>query len=152
EELLFLADGHFDTDDLVTELTSADCRHRPTIGLRRVAVLIGARNLALSRAQLGALAHVPVAVHVPKPVVDHRIDQLAVAEPVALACPVEQIWHTAHVFHPARDHQRRIAGLQHLRAEHYRLEPAAANPVDLGRTHALRQAGEDRRLARRGLT
>ena len=83
----------------------------------------------------------------PETVADHLVDQLPVAEPVAIAAVLHQVGRAGHVLHAARDQAFGIAGTDGLRGERHCLEPAATDFVDGGRGNALCEPGADRRLA-----
>ena len=104
-------------------------------------------TLVLGRHALGVHPHVDVAGRAPQAVVDGRVDQRAVAEPVARCAPAAA-GRAPCSCSPCR--RRRSA--RHRRPgwptrHHHRLQPRAAHLVDRRRADAIRQPGLQRRLA-----
>ncbi len=89
---------------------SATARSAPLVRLDGERVLVGAGDPLFLRAELGAVAHVDVAVGVPQAVMDQGIDHLRVAQPVSLARLGQQIRRVAHRLHAARHHHVVLAG------------------------------------------
>ena len=110
-------------------------------------VLLGPAEVILLGADLAAGSHVLVAVDVPEAVEDHGVEELTVAESIALAGFGEQVGRTAHALHAAGDDQRRVAGADRLVGEHDGFQARAADLVDRECTDGIGQTGEDRRLA-----
>ena len=79
---------------------------------------------------------------------DHRIDQLSVAQSISLACVGKQVGRVGHGLHAARDHDGSIAGLDRLRCKGYCFQSRAANFVDCHGTYFGRQSAEESSLAR----
>ena len=112
-------------------------------------VLLGARETVFGGAILGEAAHQPAFfIGVLEAVVEHVVDQLAVAEAVAAARFREQIRRVGHRFHAACDHDVVGARGEQVVREHRRLHPRAAHLVDGGAAGGERQAGGERSLAR----
>ncbi len=143
--------GHRDRDDLVVEATRFLGGDRPLMRAQRELVLRLTRHVVLRRHALGVQAHVDVAGRAPQTVVDRRVDQRPVAEPVAGARLRQQVWREVHVLHAPRHHEVGVAGANGRCAQHHRLEPGAAHLVDGGRAHAFRQPRLERRLPSRRL-
>ena len=81
---------------------------RAPVGLGRERVLVLAGEAVLRRDHVAAVAHVHVLVRVPQAVVDHRVDDLAVAHAVAAARLGQHVGRVGHALHAARDdHARR---------------------------------------------
>ncbi len=114
----------------------------------RVLVLRRAGDVLRRRAVLGADAHVVLAVRVPQAVVDHPVDQLDVAHPRPGPRGAVVVGRVGHRLHAARHHHLGVPERDGLRAGDDRLEPGAAHLVERPGRRRLRQAGEDRRLAR----
>ena len=112
-------------------------------------VLVGARDPLLLGAQLGAVAHVDVAVRVPQPVVDQRVDHLRVPQPVPVARLGQQVGRVASST-PCRPRRRRRARRSRSRCAPnttaFRPEPQTLLTVTA--PTAVGHAGADRRLAR----
>ena len=84
---------------------------------------------------LGGHAHVHVAAGgIPQSVVDHRVNQLALAHGVAHAVAVAALHHGegshVHVLHTAGNHDVGIAGLDHLSSHVDAVQTGAADHVD----------------------
>ena len=86
-----------------------------------------------------------------EPVEDHRVDQRAVAEPVAEARLLEEVRRVRHRLHPAGDDELGVAGADHRVGDLDRADRRRAHLVDRVRRRLDRQPGADRRLPRRRL-
>ena len=91
---------------------------------------------------LAGVAHVALLERAPQAVVDHRVDDLAVAHAQSLAHARQQVRAVAHRLHAAGDGDVDVAGADALVGEHHRLQARAADLVD-------RERGDADRAARR---
>jgi hypothetical protein len=82
---------HGDSDDLLGQAALVGGRDGPLMGAQRPAIHIGPGHLQLSRDLRGLQGHVLAAEGVGEPVVDHRVDGLAVAHAIAKARVLEQV-------------------------------------------------------------
>jgi hypothetical protein len=96
----------------------------------------------------GGVAHVGSRCNSPQAVVDHAIDELAVAEALSRARVGKQIRREAHVLHAAREDRVRIAELDGLRGEHHGLEPEPHTLLIVTAPDTRVHAAKDERLAR----
>ena len=132
--------------DLVMEVARLCRRRRLLVTERRVCIL----RLTRHRVQLGdgfpGVPHVDVLEGAPQPVVDHRVDDLAVAEAESFADARQQVRAVAHGLHAARDHDVDVAGGDPLRRQHHGLQAGAAHLVDRERRDMVRQSAAKRRL------
>ena len=79
---------------------------------------------------LAGVAHVALLERAPQAVVDHRVDELAVAHAQAFAHARQQVRAVAHRLHAAGDRDVDVAGANALGGQHHGLEPRAAHLVD----------------------
>ena len=86
-----------------------------------------------------------------QPVVDHRVDRLAVAHPVAEAGLLEQVGRVRHRLHAAADADLDVAGADRRVEQPDGAHPRGAHLVDRLRGDLLRDPGLDLRLAGRDL-
>src|SRR4029079_8393551 len=91
------------------------------------------------------------AERVRKPVVDHRVECLRVAHPVAEAGLLEQVGRARHRRHPAADADLEVAGADRLVEDADAADAARADLVDGLRRNLLRDAALYLRLAARDL-
>ena len=98
-----------DRYDLAFEGPGGDGLLGSTVALHREIIQFLSGQLVLRRAELPAVPHMKVVVHVPQPVFDETVGQLTVAEAVASPGVLKQIGCAGHAFHPAGDHNARIA-------------------------------------------
>ena len=82
----------------------------------------------------------------PQPVVDHRVNHLAVAHARAEACLGEQVRRLGHGFHTARDDDFDLAGADQLVGKRDRVDAGETNLVNRDRRHLLGDSGLDRGL------
>src|SRR5262249_2181649 len=83
-----------------------------------------------------------------EPVVNHRVDDGAVAHAEALADAREQVRAVAHRLHAAGDGDVDVARRNALGREHHRLETRAADLVDGEGAHRVRKPAVKRGLPR----
>ena len=126
-----------DGDDLLGQATFVGCLDRQLVRAQRELVEVGARHLELGR-NLGRLVrHVLAAERVRQPVVDHGVERLRVAHPVAEASVLQQVRGVRHRLHAARDADVHVTRPDRL--------------VDRLRRDLLRDPALDLRLPRRDL-
>ena len=101
---------------------------------------------------LGAGTHVHRVERAPEAVVDHRVDEIAVAHPVAAARAGKEIRRLRHRLHAAGDDDFGVTVLNHLVGEVDRVDAREAHLVDRHRGDGHRDAGLDRGLTRGDLT
>ena len=116
--------------------------------IQRKLILLLARDLVLFRNVLAGDAHVIVVVNIPQTILDHGINDLRIAQAIALARLRQKIRRVGHGFHATGDHDFAVAGLNGLRAQCDSLQSRAAHFIDCHSTDFRRQAAENRRLAR----
>ena len=87
-----------------------------------------------------------------QPVVHHGVDQHPVAEPVAGTGPGEQVGRLRHRLHPARHHDLRVTGPDHLIGQVDGVQPREAHLVDGVGRHRQGDPGLDGRLPGGNLT
>ena len=124
---------------------------RAAVTLGRERVLLLARHLVGVGDGFAGVPHVPAFERTPEPVVDHRIDDGAVAHAQAFADARQQVRAVAHRFHAAGDGDLDVTGEDALLREHHGLQPRAAHLVDRERGDVIREAALERRLPRRRL-
>ena len=88
----------------------------------------------------------------PQAVVDHRVDDLAVAHAQPFAHARQQVRAVAHRLHAAGDGDVDVAGADALVGEHHGLEARAAHLVDGQRGDVVGEPAAERRLPRRVLS
>ena len=137
-----------DRDDLVLEPSLRGGVRRLAMALDGVGVLVFASDLELFGDVLAGHAHVALVERAPEAVVDHRVDERAVAHAQSFAHAREQVRGVAHRLHAAGDGDVDVAGGDPLRGEHDGLEARAADLVDRHRGDVLVQAAVERGLAR----
>ena len=86
-----------------------------------------------------------------EPVVEHQVDDGAVAEPVAEARLLEDVGRVRHRLHAPGDDHVVVARADHLVGDLDRAHARGAHLVDGVARDLLRKAGADGRLPRRGL-
>ena len=112
-------------------------------------ILLLARDFVFLGDEFGGHAHVEVFVNVPKAVVNHGIDDLAIADAVAGARAGQQIRAVGHGLHAAGDDDFAFAEHHALRGQRDGFESRAADFVDGHGGDARVQAAAQRRLPRR---
>ena len=142
-----LAHGH----ELVCEAPFVLRRDRALVRAERPLVLCFSRDPELPRDERRLLDHVPSVEGRRQPVVDHQVDQRAVAELVAEPRLRQRVRRVRHRLHPPRDDHGVVAGADHLVRDLDRPDARRADLVDRVRRQRDRQAGADRRLPRRSL-
>ncbi len=152
EDRVALALGDLDRRDLLGHAAVLDRRRGAVVALGRDVVLHVARDATeLARVALGTRAHVDGVERAPQAVVDHRVEQLAVAHPVALACVLQQVRRSGHRLHAAGDDDLGVAGLDHLVGEVDGVDARETDLVDGHRRDRHRDPALHRSLARRHL-
>src|SRR5438105_1804541 len=147
-----LVDGEVaDRDDLVREAPLVDRADGALVRAERPAVLVLARDAELARHLRGLLHHVQLVEGRGEAVEDHRVDELAVPEPVAEPRLLQQVGRVRHRLHAARDDQLVVAGADHLVGDLDCADRRRADLVDRVGADLDRDPRADRRLARRGL-
>ena len=114
-------------------------------------VLLAPRDPELARDARVLLHHVQTVEGAGEPVVDHRVEHLAVSEPVAEARLREQVRRIRHRLHATRDDDVDVAGADHRVRDLDRPDRRRADLVDRVGRRLDRQPGRDRRLPRRRL-
>src|SRR5690606_2921809 len=142
---------HLDGHDLGRERAVLGRRLGAAVGAFGEVVLRLARERVAAGARLRAGAHVLVVVDVPEAVVDQRVDDLRVAQAQPAARAGQQVGRARHRLLPAADADPGVPGEHGAHGLDARLHAAAAHIVDRDGGRADVQAGEDRRLPRRGL-
>lgn len=148
---LALALRDLDRRDLVAEAPALDGGDGLLLRSGGEGVLLLAGQAVLLRQVLGGDAHVVVVEGVPQAVLDHAVDQLRMAHAQAGAGAGHDVGRQAHVLLAAGDDHLGVAAADRLGAQVQGLEAGAADLVQGHGRHADRQAGLDRRLARRVL-
>src|SRR5206468_12463116 len=113
-------------NDLVAKLSGANRGDSLAMAVQREFVLAFAADVIAFGHNLSGVTHVEVFVRVPQAVMNHRVDDGVVAEPVAVACAGQKIRRVGHAFHAARDDNFRITGLDSLRGKTNRLQARSA--------------------------
>ena len=93
------------------------------------------------------MRHVLAAEGVGEPVVDHRVERLGVAHPVAEARLLEQVWRLRHRLHSAADADLEVAGADRLVEDADPADAGCADLVDGLRGDLLRDPAFDLGLA-----
>ena len=93
-------------------------------------VLLFTRNSIFLGNQLRRHAHMEIFVNVPKAIVNHGINDFAIANAIATACPRQQIGAIGHRFHSASDDDVAFAKHHVLCSERDCLESRATDFVD----------------------
>jgi hypothetical protein len=83
--------------------------------------------------------------------VDHDVDELSVAHPIAASCLRQRVGRVRHRLHAAGDGEVVLAAADVVRRVHHRFESRSAHFVDRDRPGADRHAGVDAGLPRGGL-
>src|SRR6266704_3004410 len=93
-------------------------------------VLLFASDAVFFRNQFAGHAHMKIFVSVPEAVVDHRVDELSIADAVAGAGLRQKIGTVGHGLHPARHYNFRFTKLHGLRGQRDSFEAGTANFID----------------------
>jgi hypothetical protein len=118
----------------------------------RPGILVLACDAELARDSGRLLDHVQTVEGRDQPVVDHQVDELAVAHPVAEACSRQCVRRVRHRLHPAGHDHLVFAGPDHQIGDLHGAHARRADLVDRVGGHVDRKAGRDRCLPRRRLT
>ena len=121
---------------------------RAPLALGRKRILIGARHVVAGGDLLRRDAHVAGVDRARQPFAEHRIDDLAVAHPVAPPRALQQIRRVRHRLGAAGDDRVDVADANRFDGVHDRLQARAADAVDRFAGHLDRQPGLERRLTR----
>src|SRR6185295_13714337 len=135
-----------DRNDLVLELAGLLRGLGFLLRSDRELVLLLTRDLVLLRHVLGGIAHVVAIEGIPKPVLDHGVDELDRTH-LGAAAQVLRVRRHAHGLLAAGDHYFGIAVEQRLIAQRDRAQAGAAQLVDAPGRAFYRNAGGDRGLA-----
>src|SRR6266404_1871946 len=135
-----------DRDDFAIEATLFNRSQRLAMRVYRVLILFLSADVIPVLDYLPGAAHMPVVERAPQAVLDHGIDQLAVAEPVALARSLLQVRRVGHRLHSTRDRDVNLADSYGIGRQHHSFQPGAANLVDCKRGHTVRSARSQRHL------
>src|SRR5436190_20596110 len=138
-------------DDLLVETSAALRCGGALLGTERPRVLLLAGDAELAGDLRVLLDHVQLVERRREPVEDHRVDQLAVAEPVAEASLLQQVRSVRHRLHAAGDDALVLARADHGVGDLDRADRRSAHLVDRVRRRLDRQPCADGRLARRSL-
>ena len=152
DDRVALALRNRDRQDLVLEPAGLGRPRRLLVTARGVLVLRGAIDVVVLGHDLAGVPHVALLERAPQPVVDHRVDDLAVAHAQPVAHPRQQVRAVAHRLHAAGDRHVDVAHRDRLVGEHHRLQSRPADFVDGERGDVIGQAAAQRRLARRILS
>src|SRR6266481_955120 len=98
---------------------------------------------------LTSTTHMLIVKCAPEAVVNYRVDERAVAQPITLARFRHQIWRVRHRFHAARHHDLRVAQLHSLSGHHDRFQSRTAHFVYGHGRHRVWQSAKERSLSRR---
>jgi hypothetical protein len=121
------------------------------VAAQRELVEVGAGELELVADLGGLLEHLLPGERVGEAVVDHRVERLGVAHPVAEARVLQQVRRLGHRLHPARDRDVEVADPHGLVDDARRAQARGADLVDGLARDLLRDAGLDLGLAARDL-
>ena len=105
-----------------------------------------AADLVGDRDALGVGAHVAVLDGAPQPIVNGRVDERPVAQPIAEARPRQEVGRAVHALHAAGDDHLGVTGPDLGGAEHDGLQSRAADAVDRRRARRHRQPTAQGRL------
>jgi hypothetical protein len=130
-------------DELVRVATLVRGRDGALVRAQRPFVLLLARDAELAGDEGRLLDHVLAVERRHEAVVEHEVDDGAVAEPVAETGLLEDIRRVRHRLHPARHDHVVVAGADHLVGHLDRADAGGADLVDRVRGHLLREPGAD---------
>src|SRR5579863_9346121 len=148
DEVVALAALDRDRHGLLLEQAVGDRVLGALHGFDGEGVLLLAAELVLVGAEFAEVAHHLSVVGVLQSVEEHVIDDVVVAHAVAGARAGEEVGSAGHGFHAARHHDLGGARQDQVMAEHCRLHAGAADLVDGGAGHRLRDVGAEGGLAR----
>ena len=134
--------------DLLFETALGNRAHCSCLTLSGERILIRARHVVARRHLFRSDAHMRQADRAGQPLVEHRVDDLAVPHAVAPARPFQQIRRIGHRLGPARHDRVHVADANRLDRVHDRLKSGTAHPVDRLAGHLDRQPGFQARLPR----
>src|SRR6266704_351529 len=121
---------HFDRQNLRFEETGLARTHRFLVAFDGELVLLFASDSVFFRNQFAGHAHMKIFVSVPEAVVDHRVDELSIADAVAGSRLRQKIGTVGHGLHPARHYNFRFTKLHGLRGQRDSFEAGTANFID----------------------
>ena len=147
---LGLRDGH--RQDFVFEEALVGSLRRALMAESRVFVLSLSRDVIFLGDDLARVAHVALLEGTPQPVVDGRINHLAVANPQPFPDLFQQIRRVARRFHSAGHGDVDIADSDGLIRQHHRFEARSADLVDREGSDVVGKPASERGLPRRILT
>jgi hypothetical protein len=109
-------------------------------------ILIFARHAVSRDDLLGGHAHVAALDRAGQALLQHRVDHLRAAHPVAPARALQDVRRVAHRLGSAGEDDVDVAGFHRLDGMNHRLQPGSADAVDRLARHLDRHAGPERRL------
>src|SRR6266571_1715075 len=139
---------NFDGQNLRLEEAGLPGAHSLLVTFDGEAILLLPRDAVFFGDQFTGHAHMKIFVRVPKAIVNHRVDQLTIADAIPGARLRQKIWAVRHGLHAAGHHNFRFAELHGLRRERHRFQSRAADFVDGHGRNARLAAAFERRLAR----
>ena len=142
---LFLRHG--DRHDFVSKLPINDRPHGAPLALGGKRVLIAARHGVAACNRFCSHAHVTRANRAHEPLVEHRIDHVGVAHPVAPPRAHQQVRRVGHRLGTASDDGVDIADTNRLDGVHHRLQSGSADAVHCFARNVDGQPGLERRLS-----
>ncbi|KAF7961618.1 hypothetical protein AWV80_41440 [Cupriavidus sp. UYMU48A] len=116
-----------DRRDFVAESAFGHRRLRPQQAFERIRVLRFAADAARLGCEVGVVPHEVAFVRVLEPIAVHVVEQLPVAQPVAVAATRHDVRRVRHRLHAARDRDVARAGQQQVVREHHGLHAGAAH-------------------------
>ena len=147
----FLFDLHGNGDDFLIELAGLLGGFALLLAPRGELILHLAGDAVFLGNVLSGDAHVIIVERIPKAVLDHDVNKLAIVHSVAKARLGHRIGRSAHVLHAANDHHVRFACLNHRSSHVDDLQAGTAYVVDGECGNLHRNAGFHGRLAGRTL-
>ena len=138
--------------DLLGEAPGVHRGDRALVRAQRPRILVVPLDAELPGHARGLLDHVAAVEGRGETVMDHVVDDLAVAEPVAEAGLRQQVRRVGHGLHPTGDDDVLVAGADHLVGERDRAHPGGADLVDGLGADLQRQARGDLGLTGRNLS
>ena len=144
--------GHLHRNNLILEASGFDGLLRLALALQGKGVLLFPAEVELFRHVFGGDAHMGVTEGAGEAIVDHGIEELAVAHALAPTGLGQHKGRLAHGLHAPGHDDLRIPGPDGLSGHDDRLQPGAADHVHRHRRGVLGDAGIGGRLAGRVLT